>query len=110
MPFIRAHPGVVGLETLLPVSLDLVHEKHMSLLDLMARLTSGPAGILGLKGGKLAIGEAADLVLFDPEQPAKITEEGLHSLSRNTAFEGKLVQGRVAKTWVDGRQIFPSKV
>ena len=45
-------------------------------------------------------------MLFDPEAPWKITEAGLHSLSKNTAFEGRLVQGRVVRTLVDGRTIF----
>lgn len=105
VPFIRAHPGVVGLETLLPVSLDLVHHGDMSLLDLVSKLTSGPAGLIASDAGTLQVGRAADLVLFDPEKPGRITEEGLHSLSRNTAFEGKLVQGHVVGSWVDGRRL-----
>ncbi|HEX8374783.1 MAG TPA: amidohydrolase family protein, partial [Geminicoccaceae bacterium] len=62
--------------------------------------------ILGLEAGRLRPGAPADLVLFDPEAPWKITEQGLRSLAKNTAFEGRLVQGRVVRTFVDGRTIF----
>ena len=69
-------------------------------------MTSAPADILGLEAGHLRKGAPADLVLFDLERPWKITEEGLRSLAKNTAFEGRLVQGRVLRTLVDGRTIF----
>jgi len=45
-------------------------------------------------------------VLFDPEAPGRIREEDLHSLSKNTPFEGRLIQGKVLRTLVDGRTIF----
>ncbi|MDX6750334.1 dihydroorotase [Geminicoccaceae bacterium 1502E] len=110
LPFGQAAFGVVGVETMLPVCLRLVHEGQMSLLDLMARLSLAPARLLGLPGGRLAAGAPADLVLFDPEAPWKITEAGLRSLSKNTAFEGRLVQGKVARTLVDGRTVFAQHV
>ena len=62
--------------------------------------------ILGLDAGRLAKGAPADLVLFDPDAPWKITEASLKSLSKNTAFEGRLVEGRVARTLVDGRTVY----
>jgi dihydroorotase len=106
LPFAQAACGVVGVQTMLPVSLRLVHEGVMSLLDLLARMTAAPARILGLEAGRLAEGAPADLVLFDHEAPWKVTEAGLRSLSKNTAFEGRLVEGRVIRTLVDGRTIF----
>jgi dihydroorotase len=105
-PFDQAEFGVVGLETLLPVALGLVHDGSMGLLDLLARLTWMPADLLGLDAGRLKRGAPADLVLFDPEAPRKIREEDLHSLAKNTAFEGRLLQGRVLRTLVDGRTIW----
>jgi dihydroorotase len=69
-------------------------------------MTANPAAILGLDAGRLQPGAPADLLLFDLEAPWKITEQGLHSLAKNTAFEGRLVQGRVLRTLVDGRTIF----
>ncbi|MFO1038739.1 MAG: dihydroorotase [Geminicoccaceae bacterium] len=106
VPFAQAAFGVIGVETMLPICLTLVHEGRLGLLDLLGRMTVAPARILGLEAGRLARGAPADMVLFDPEAPWKITEEGLHSLAKNTAFEGRLVQGRVRRTLVDGRTIF----
>lgn len=103
LPFAQAEFGVVGVETMLPVAMRLVHEGHLSLLELMRKLSLNPARLLGLEAGRLAEGAPADLVLFDPDRPWKITEAGLTSLAKNTAFEGRLVQGRVLLTMVDGR-------
>jgi dihydroorotase len=106
LPFAQAAFGVIGLETMLAVALNLVHEGRIGLLDLLRAMTVKPATILGLEAGRLQAGAPADLVLFDLEAPWKITEQGLHSLAKNTAFEGRLVQGRVLRTLVDGRTIF----
>jgi dihydroorotase len=106
LPFAQAEFGVVGLETLLPISLQLVHDGVMSLLEVLAKLTSVPADLLGLEAGRLRKGAPADLILFDPEAPARIREDDLRSLSKNTPFEGRLVQGRVLCTLVDGRTIY----
>ncbi len=73
-------------------------------------MTEAPARILGLDAGRLAKGAPADLVLFDPDAPWKVTESGLRSLSKNTAFEGRLVEGRVARTLVDGRTIYQQEI
>jgi dihydroorotase len=106
LPFAQAEFGAVGLETLLPVSLQLVQTGGLGLLDLLAKLTHKPAELLGIEAGQLRKGAPADLVLFDPEAPARIREEDLHSLSKNTPFEGRLVQGKVLRTLVDGRTIY----
>ena len=91
---------------MLAVGLKLHHEEGFPLLDVLRPLTSAPAGLLGINAGRLAIGAPADLTLFDPEAPWKITEAGLASLAKNTAFEGRLVQGRVLRTLVDGRRVY----
>jgi dihydroorotase len=106
LPFAQAACGVIGVQTMLPVSLRLFHEGELGLLALLRTMTEAPARILGLDAGRLAKGAPADLVLFDPEAPWKVTEASLKSLSKNTAFEGRLVEGRVARTLVDGRTIF----
>jgi dihydroorotase len=106
LPFAQAEFGVVGLETLLAVALKVVHEGRMPLLDLLDRMTRRPAELLGLDAGRLRRGAFADLVLFDPDRPWKIQEGDLTSLAKNTPFEGRLVQGRVLRTFVDGRTIF----
>jgi dihydroorotase len=106
LPFASAEFGVVGVETMLAVALRLVHEGELSLLELLRKLALAPARLLGLDAGRLRIGAPADLVLLDPDAPWKITEAGLRSLSKNTAFEGRLVQGKVLRTLVDGRTVF----
>ena len=106
LPFAQAAFGMIGLETLLAVSLDLVHNQHMSLLATLAKLTHGPAALLGLAAGKLARGAVADIVIFDPEQPWKVVEKGFRSKSKNSPFDGQPVQGRVLRTLVGGAEVF----
>jgi dihydroorotase len=106
VPFAQAEFGIIGLETLLPLSLALVHKGQMPLLDLLARLTCKPAEILGLPGGRLQVGAAADLVLFDLDAPGRIDPARFRSKSKNSPFEEHLVQGRVLRTVVDGRTIY----
>ena len=68
LPFAQAEFGVVGLETLLPVALGLVHDGTLPLLDLLDKLTRAPADILGLDAGQpQERGSAADIILFDPD-------------------------------------------
>lgn len=104
--FAQAEPGVIGVQTMLPVAMRLHYEDGMPLLDLLRRMTSTPADLLGLDAGRLRKGSPADCVLFDPDAPWKITEQALLSLSKNSAFEGRLVQGKVHRTIVDGRTIY----
>jgi dihydroorotase len=106
LPFSSAAYGIVGLETLLSLSLELYHNRHLSLIELFAKLTSNPAQILHLPVGRLAEGAAADLVLFDPDVSWRISTDDFHSKSKNAPFDGRPVNGRVMQTIVDGRTIF----
>ena len=106
LPFSSAEYGIIGLETLLPLSLELYHNRHMPLIEVLRRLTVNPARILGLEVGRLTPGAPADLVLFDPEAPWQIDTERFRSKSKNAPFDGRPVQGRVEQTVVDGRTIF----
>jgi dihydroorotase len=103
VPFVQAAFGAVGLETMLPLALGLARDGHIGLLEVLACMTVRPAALLGIEAGRLRKGAPADLVLFDPDAPFKLHEEDLHSLSKNTPFEGRLFQGRVLRTFVDGR-------
>jgi dihydroorotase len=105
-PFAAAEPGIAGLQTLLPLSLELVHRGHLSLLDLLAKITVNPASLLGLPLGALEVERKADLVLFDPGIPWRLSESGLVSKSKNTPFDGRPVQGRVLRTVVAGDTVF----
>ena len=105
-PFSEAAPGAVGLETLLPALLSLHHEDGLDLLDLLRPVTCGPAALLGLPGGALSEDAPADLVLFDPDAPVVIDAAALRSKSKNSPFDGRRLQGKVAGTWVGGKRIF----
>jgi dihydroorotase len=109
VPFAQAAPGVIGLETLLPVSLELVHKKMLSMLELFRRVALAPADLLGLAQGRLAVGAPADLVLFDPTRVWVVDEDRFLSKSKNSPFGGRPVQGRVLRTIVDGRTVFAAE-
>ena len=105
-PFASAAAGAVGLETLLPAALGVVHDGRASLLHLLGALTAAPARIFGLPTGTLAKGAPADLVLIDPDEPFVVEHEKLHSRARNTAFDGRKFTGRAQKTYVGGECVF----
>lgn len=110
LPFSLAAPGVVGLETMLPITLELVHGGHVSLHDALKPMTSGPADLLHLPGGRLAKGAPADLVLFDKDAPYRLRGESLRSKAKNTPFDGRPIQGRVIRTVVGGAVIYEGDV
>ncbi len=97
--------GVVGLETLLPLTLRTVAEGLLDLPTAIAKITSEPAAILGLPVGTLEVGRAADLTLIDPELEWVVSAAELHSKSKNTPFEGWSMRGRAVLTMVDGRVV-----
>jgi dihydroorotase len=106
LPMAHAANGIVGLETLLPLSLELYHGGHLPLLDLLRRLTLAPAELLKLPVGRLRKGAPADLLLFDLEAPWVVDSTKFRSMSKNTPFDGRPVQGRALRTIVDGRSLF----
>jgi len=101
--FDQAANGIVGLETALPLALRLVAEKVLDLPTLIARLTTGPAGILGLPAGTLAPGAPADVTVIDPERRWRVEARAFRSKSRNTPFEGWDMTGRAVGVFVGGR-------
>lgn len=106
LPFVQAAFGIIGLETMLPLALELVHNGQVPLLKLLATMTCNPAKLLRLDGGRLAKGAPADLVLFDPDAPWVIDEKKMRSKSKNTPFDRRPVQGHVRRTVVAGRTVF----
>lgn len=106
LPFADAAFGGSGLETLLAVSLDLLHNGDMSILEVLAKLTSVPADLLGLDAGRLREGAPADLVFFNPDIGWKVIGDKFKSKSKNTPFDGRPVQGKVLRTVIDGRTVF----
>ena len=106
LPFGDAAFGGVGLETLLAITLELYHNGHMSLIETLNLVTAAPADLLGLKAGRLQIGAPADMVLIDPERAWKIVADKMQSMSKNSPFDGRPVQGQVLRTIVDGRTVY----
>ncbi|OJX79500.1 dihydroorotase [Magnetospirillum sp. 64-120] len=104
--FTAAEFGGIGLETLLAATLSLVHGDQMSMLDALALLTSKPAGVLGLAAGRLKVGAAADLVVFNPSRGWQVDPSTFKSKSKNSPFDGRPLQGVVLRTVVDGRSVY----
>jgi dihydroorotase len=105
LPFDEAAPGAIGLETLLPALLTFHHEGRIPLLRLIETVTLAPAKAIGLAAGRLTVGSPADLILVDIDAPRLIDAADLISKSKNSAFDGRRLQGRVLMTLVDGRVV-----
>ncbi|MDE2879991.1 dihydroorotase [Candidatus Palauibacter soopunensis] len=95
--------GIVGLETALAVCIgELVKPGDLELFDLIERMSTAPARLMGIEGGTLRPGSRADLVLLDPEEEWTVDPGSFRSKSRNTPFSGWKVTGRVKRTIVGG--------
>ena len=106
LPFAQAADGAIGLQTVLPLALELHHTKQVPLMRLLDALTRAPAKMLGLSSGRLAAGAPADLVLINLDMPWRITESMFLSRSKNSAFEDRPAQGRAIRTIVAGGTVF----
>jgi dihydroorotase len=95
--------GIAGLESAVPLALELVRDGVIAPLRMIEALSTAPARILGVRGGTLAPGGVADVTLIDPEDPHAITPSEWRSKARNTPFAGRQVPGRAVMTIVDGR-------
>ncbi|MCL2697194.1 MAG: dihydroorotase [Oscillospiraceae bacterium] len=105
--FRSALNGVVGLETSLAATLTfLYHTGKIDLFDIVRLMCVNPRRILGIDGGKLAVGEAADITLFDPEEEWIVEPDKFKSKSRNSCFKGMKLKGRVKYTIVDGKIVY----
>mgnify|MGYP003632523851 FL=1 len=107
-PFPLTEPGISGLETLLPLALDLVRQDILKPLQMAQRLCLKPAQILGIAEGRLQAGSRANLVLFDPENDSELDPTKLISAGRNTPFGGRKLPGRVKCTLHEGRVVYRS--
>ncbi|HUT73605.1 MAG TPA: dihydroorotase [Armatimonadota bacterium] len=98
--------GVIGLESALAVMLtEFVRSGRMTVMDLLARMTCNPARILGLAGGRLAVGAPADVTLLDPDAEWVIDPRKFRSQARNCPFAGRRVRGRAVGLVVGGRVV-----
>lgn len=106
LPYEIAAVGAVGLETLLATALKSYHEGHMSLMNIIAKMTINPAKILNIRGGRIAKGAPADMIVFDPDAPWIVDRHKLRSKSKNTPFHKRRLQGKVLRTYVAGECVF----
>ena len=98
--------GIVGLETMLPLTLDLVAKGTVSLNQAIALLTCQPAAIIGIERGSLSVGAVADVAIIDIEQPWSLDVNKLQSKSKNTPFGGFAFKGCVIRTLLAGKTVF----
>ncbi|HLV60102.1 MAG TPA: dihydroorotase [Fredinandcohnia sp.] len=106
VPFAQAANGIVGLETALPLTLRLVEEGVLSPMRAIELLSWGPARAFGLPGGRIAVGEPADITVVDPAVEWVVDADAFASKGRNTPFDGWKVRGRATHTIVGGRIVF----
>lgn len=109
-PFGDTEPGISGLETLLALSLSLVEEGVLSLTDVIARLTAGPARILGLDSGHLGVGATADICIFEPDRSWSLKPQTMISHGHNSPFLDREFRGRVTHTLFAGRLVYDASV
>jgi len=106
LTFAQAATGSSGIETLLPLSLELYHNGSVKLETIIQTLTSNPAKILKINKGNLTIGNNADFCIVDINKPWIVKKEKLISKSKNTSIENKKLQGKVTNTFVKGVELF----
>lgn len=106
LPFAEAAAGAIGLETMLPAGLRLVHNGEIDLKTLVRAMSTRPAELLGLPGGSLRPGAPADVIMIDPEIPWVLDPADLKSQCKNTPFDEAKFSGRVVRTIVGGRTVY----
>ncbi|MDH4162682.1 MAG: dihydroorotase [Nitrospirota bacterium] len=94
--------GIVGMETALGLSLKLVSEGVLSMVDLVSRMSTTPAKIINSGGGALSVGAAADITIIDPKVEWTVNAAEFRSKSRNTPFGGWDLKGKAVRTIVGG--------
>lgn len=107
-PFPLTEPGISGLETLLPLMLQLVADGAMQPMQVIERLTLGPARVLGVAAGSLARGARANVVVVDPAYAYELGLADWRSAGRNTPFLGRRMPGRVRITLHAGAVVYRS--
>ncbi|MDW3095724.1 MAG: dihydroorotase [Gammaproteobacteria bacterium] len=108
-PFASTEPGISALETLLPLTLQLVKDEVASLVDVISLLTNKPAKLLNINAGSLTPGHKADLCICDPAIEWKLNPQTMHSQGKNTPFLNKTFKGKVTHTFVDGKLVFKTQ-
>jgi dihydroorotase len=105
-PLSEASFGIVGVETMLPLSLKLYHDGILGLKEVLAKMTCNAARIINFDGGVIKKGGRADLTLIDLNHEWAINSAEFHSKSKNSPFDGFKVKGRADITVVGGVVVF----
>jgi dihydroorotase len=105
LPFAEAASGAVGLQTMLPAALRLIHNGDMDFKTLIRAMSTRPAELLGLPGGTLRAGAPADVIVIDADTPWVLDPTDLKSQCQNTPFDEARFSGRVVRTIVGGRTV-----
>ncbi len=106
LPFSQAATGAIGIETLLPLALEMHHNESLPLNKIIEVLTINPAKILEINKGTLKKGSDGDICVLDLDAPWAVKAEKLKSKSKNTAIEGRKLQGKVLMTFLNGELVF----
>ena len=106
LPFAQAATGAIGVETLLPLALELYHNESLPLNKIVECLTINPSNILKINKGTLKKGSDADICVIDLNKPWVVKAGNLKSKSKNTAIEDKRLQGKVLMTFLKGEPVF----
>ena len=106
--FAGAPNGSIGMETSLSAALTAL-EGRLTLSQVIEKMSTAPARILGIPAGTLQVGAAADVVLFHPEERWTVDPEKLHGKSKNTPFKGMALRGRVKLTFSRGRLVYDGR-
>ena len=102
-----AASGISGFETAFCISNSmLVKTGRMTLSDLIERMSVRPAKLLGVRGGSLAVGNPADVVVLDPDKEIVVDASKFLSKGKNTPFDGKTYAGEIELTLVDGKTAY----
>ena len=109
LPFAQAASGAIGVETLLPLSLELYHNGSIKLQKLVETLTINPSKILKINKGTLKKDSDADICIFDLNKPWVLNVNELKSKSKNSAIENRKLQGKVMMTFLNGELVFGQK-
>ena len=109
LPFAQAATGAIGIETMLPLALEMYHNESLELSKIIETLTINPSKVLKINKGSLKKGSDADICIFDLDAPWVVKADKLKSKSKNTAIENRKLQGKIIMTFLNGELVFNQK-
>jgi dihydroorotase len=109
LEFDKAAFGISGLDTALPLILQLARDGILDLPDAIAKMTCNAASVLRVQGGKIEKGADADISIIDPEYEFELGGEDFVSKSNNSPFIGRRLKGRSLTTLIGGKVVWERK-